>query len=612
LEKTELSILLYFNSPFADMHPGVSAGINRLLNETLFLSDKISLNYYFSGFRLEELFNTSREAMKKLSEAIHREKAELLAGGFYEPDFSDIPKDRKKEQLNIAMEFYKSSFSYSPKTLFVPHLLWDEDLLGLASDQDMHSIVRLGVDCSLDENICQQGLPIIDADMILGKKLFSKSEDAEIKPYSIAPFPGDILSNEAGTNWFIGFLEEISKKYSIKLIRDLKKPSKEGEITTLDYREKLIHDIFINFPFYAFFESDFPNNVSLDNESINKDYFRLFPEQRRLSDRLYDIYKGSVNIHEKALAKMEFYSFTSTWPGISSSLNYNFLRHRFVRDCIFIKKDMKGVSKGRVSSNNDIELKSEPYFIKYDKKEGFIKVLDFIESGYSMSSINYSKKELLKLRGAFFGDLPLPEDIYEESDPGIFRDKLFLSKNGKNSLIHAVKTETESLNNGDISSIITKKEYKDEKHFLNFEKKISFRRSNNYIFVKYMLENKADIMVTYLIRTGTSIGLSYPHTPGNEIQYICPDGAFSTGLEKELVNRIVHEVNVKDLLLGINIFLNLDMESTISLSPIYFYDRLPKQFQKMFQGVRLNNTKSVELSPGEKKEIEFNLRIKKI
>jgi len=610
LEKTDISILLYFNSPLADMHPGKSAGINRFINSFINLPASIKLNLFFNGFRIQELYSTSQNLLKRLFAIANSGIIEFLAGAFYEPDFSIIPEESINKQVIISKEYYKDKFDYIPKTFFIPQFLSDKKISQIALKNDFSRIVRLVL--SKQEDIICEGMPVLNANILLGKKLLSRTklDNDIIKKTSIIPFPGDILSNETGIEWFLKFISEMNKKYNLRLINELKIPLVEGKLKEIDIKEKLIHDIFYNFPFYAFFESDFPSNTMEIEDDILKNYYNIFPEQKRLLIRLKEIRDCLDSSERKDLfAHLEFHGFTQDWPGISSSLNYNFLRHRFIKDCMNIQKEACRRTLNIIETEKDIFLRSKPFNLIFDKNSFALKLLDHIECGYSMTSINYPRKELLKIRDMCFGKLSNPVEIKENKDRGMLFDEVKIIDDKKNYFIKKSKGNAFLKEKGDVISIISNFEFKDKHGYLSVQKKLSLRKSNNYIFVNYLLENKEDKVITYLFRTGIPVGLSYPHTPGNRIEYSDSKGKAVIGFERKLKKERLKEISIWDQLLGLNIVFNFAEQNKIFIEPVYLFDRLPEQLQRIYQGIVIFMENIIKLSPREKKKIEMNFRI---
>ncbi|MDD5092545.1 MAG: hypothetical protein PHQ23_16725 [Candidatus Wallbacteria bacterium] len=627
-------LLLYFNEPLGKLQLGVKAKLFTFLEDLLSGIGDLKLNVYFSGFVLEWIEQERSDLFARFLKYVDDGRLEFLAGGFYEPNHALISPERSADQLNLSLEFYQHKMNVRPSCFFIPRMLWCEKLVPVLINAGMRNVALIDSGWAETGPFVGAGseLNLIGFDLNRSRKLFLDGFDIRPLdreaggPHCIA-LPAELFTNKIGGEWFSRLIEVLSRSgIRTGRISDVASelPGTPVSVPELPAAELLWKDITYNYPYYFFFLDSTDESRIVPYAGSFSDYLADFVELRRMYEQQLEMQElySTCRLDDRArklAASLEFYGYL--WPGCFGGLNYSALRQIFFRESItiqsFLHESHLEITAGTTRFSPDlIRMSSDMFRIDIDHADGGAVRLDYRPMKCNLVNCRRNYRETLDWREKIYGKVDpeshgLMDRVNFSTIPSLLCCQIFSAEEGNlGEAFVLAGTSHEEDAGKDLCRSSFEWIFELGILELHVKREISLRSTNNFIFVNFTVANPTKVVIKCQFRTECCFGLSYPGFSKNIIRVTGDGSAKEFGFENEFSESSVSELQIFDGLIGVEMGLQFENKAECSVKPDYLVDRLPEQFQLLFQGIRLCSSWPLELEPGKEGRISLCLRVR--
>lgn len=602
------------------------------VEELLAKLGNLKLNLYFSGFILEWIEQERQDFFQEFIPYIKQGKIEVLINGFYEPNYSLIPKERAESQIRKSISFCHKKFGCVPSSMFLPRMLWTDYLSNVLPDCGIRNvaIVDEGRDGITLTGLSENPLKVIGFDLRKARQFFLEGTGVlkklgQVESPLFLALPAELFTNRVGSDWLFDFLQELKDTNSNSRCvseTDCNKNISRTTIPGMNLGELLWLDVVYNYPYYYFFMDDVGAEKKMLIKSDFLDYLKSFPEMWNMYQLLTRIEDSNDSIlkqekAEKLLSSLEFYGYL--WPGIFGGLNYSALRQNFFRESLMLNEMVPSRSKTGLSletginGTDEIRFDSDIFGICFDKQTGAITQFDFKPKKCNLLNRRKNYRKILEWRNEMFGTLDeetLSSELNFNQVPSFLRESFALRecdsfRDTGLKLLHTLYRDGSGKN---VARAFFETDFGMDCVALKLSKEVSLRDSNNNICVRYHLTNTCATAVENLLRIDFDLGLSHPGYSGSFFRTCTPEETREFGFENRSCFESSGELQVFDGLLGVEIDFCHPVLTCLT-APDYVIDRLPEQYQLVFQGCSVSFFKSISLKPGEECSFEMTFKV---
>lgn len=608
-----LLLTLYFNEPLGQLQLGTKARFFIFLEELLSRLDNLKINLYFSGFVLEWIEREKDEFFVFLKPFIQSGKVEILINGFYEPNFSLISRERIIDQIGKSQNFWLEKSGVIPDSMFMPRMIYSPVLEEILPGLGIKRLILTG-DTEPENGavaVSSSGLSVYTCSLRLSRRVFLEGCDffkknREFKSVMLT-FPAELFTNRAGSDWFFEILSAVSES---DLITELLKNSDSEQNVIFsdsgqpDLGDCLWQDIVYNFPYYYFFQDNMEKIRGPEIDGSFMDYLKSIPEMwemyRQFRGSEQKLYHSKDQVRaKKILGNLEFYGYL--WPGVFGGLNYSALRQNFFRSLILLD-ELPAASADNAQTDSGI-LSTDLFNLHLDSQTAALNRLDFKPLKCNVVNLRKNYSRILDWRDKLFGKLEKEVEI-----PGTEgRVPEFLSEKFSCSFTRELDF-SRNISEKYVRRLETAWRFHAENSGCRVIRTISLRESNQNIFVRYLIENTGTEQLNTVFTVAASMGLSHPGFSRNVIRSVSLEEKLETGFENSRTVESVEEVSVCDGMLGIEVSFRPEGKPLVKICPDYLVDRLPDQYQKLFQGSNMDFCWDLKIEKGESRELEIQVR----
>lgn len=105
----------------------------------------MKVNLHLSGVLLDWFKEKHPEFLEEIDNLVKAKQVELLTGGYYEPILTSIPQEDINGQIQMLSDFIKTRFNYTPRGMWIPERVWEQDLARILPENNIEYI-------ALDDN----------------------------------------------------------------------------------------------------------------------------------------------------------------------------------------------------------------------------------------------------------------------------------------------------------------------------------------------------------------------------------------------------------------------------------------------------------------------------
>jgi len=142
--KANFAMAIHFHQPVGNFDHVIENACNRCyvpFLKTLKKYSEIRMSLHFTGCLLEWMEKNRPEIIDMIKKMVAGRQVEIIAGGFYEPIMSSIPKRDRIRQIELLREYVHKKFKHRANGAWIAERVWEPDLPSTLYDSGIKYII---------------------------------------------------------------------------------------------------------------------------------------------------------------------------------------------------------------------------------------------------------------------------------------------------------------------------------------------------------------------------------------------------------------------------------------------------------------------------------------